>query len=177
MLIKILCHDSEGHNDRLSFQSENVYETTAGEQNLPVDHSKMPTLRGPPVNLWGGNYHQGFPSHSRKLHHFYCHSTPLCFSQLSFTSSVFVAWVAFIADPVFSWTEDSIYHSPVTLLSLKTRITLTLVVLNVTTLLERREFLSPSLAFQQTSMCSCTASLIKWAKTMKKKIPPPHKKK
>ncbi len=41
ILIKIWCHDNEGHNDGLSFQSENLYGTTAEEQNLPVNHSKM----------------------------------------------------------------------------------------------------------------------------------------
>lgn len=34
ILIKIWCHDSEGHNDGLSFQSENLFGTTAEERSV-----------------------------------------------------------------------------------------------------------------------------------------------
>lgn len=49
ILIKIWCHDNEGHNDGLSFKSEHISGTTAEEQNLPVSHSKMLILWGPPA--------------------------------------------------------------------------------------------------------------------------------
>lgn len=92
MLIKIWCHDSEGHNGGLSFQSENLNRTTAEEPNLPVNHSKMLILWGP-ESLWRGSYHEHFLSNHRKLQHLWCHSTPLCFLQLPFTLCMFVVWL------------------------------------------------------------------------------------
>lgn len=44
----ICCHGSEGQNDGLNFQRENLYGTTAEEQNVPVSHSETLSLSGPP---------------------------------------------------------------------------------------------------------------------------------
>ena len=94
ILIKIWCRGCEGHNDGLCFQSGNLYGTTAEEQNLPVNPSKMLILLRPPRVFEDEVIIEIFLHITESL---LFHGQPLGFLQLPFTLSVFVVrWFVMI---------------------------------------------------------------------------------